>query len=95
VATINDALAKVLQLRGVSFTWKDNHNKAIGVIAQEIETVVPEIVDTNDKGIKSVSYDSIIALLIEAIKEQQSTIDDMKNKINILLRNIDSLGEKE
>jgi len=65
------------------------------VIAQEVEKVIPEIVNTNENGIKSVSYDSIIGLLIEAIKEQQNSIIILEKKINILLNNTDSLGEKE
>jgi hypothetical protein len=84
-----------MQMRGVSFQWKDNKNKSIGVIAQEVEKVLPEIVNTNENGTKSISYDSIIGLLIEAIKEQQGSIVDMEKKINILLNNTDSLGEKE
>jgi hypothetical protein len=82
-------------MRGVSFTWKDNGNKSIGVIAQEIQKIIPEIVNTNENGIMSLSYDSIIGLLIEAIKEQQGSIVDMEKKINILLNNSDSLGGKE
>ena len=82
-------------MRGVSFQWKDNKNKSIGVIAQEVEKVIPEIVNTNENGTKSLSYDSIIGLLIEAIKEQQKSIVRMEKKINILLNNTDSLGEKE
>ena len=66
-------------LRGVSFNWIDNKKPAIGIIAQEVEKVIPEVVDTNEKGIKSVSYDSIIALLIESIKEQQRQIDELRN----------------
>jgi hypothetical protein len=78
IKTLENSLEKILLMRGVSFEWKDNHNKSIGVIAQEIEKVVPEIVNTNSQGIKSVSYDSIIGLLIEAIKEQQKQINIIK-----------------
>jgi hypothetical protein len=65
----------------VSFTWRDNKTKSIGIIAQEIEKIVPEIVQTNEKGIKSVSYDSIIGLLIEAIKDQQIQINTLSEII--------------
>jgi len=95
IRTLENAMYKVLQMRGVSFTWKDNGNKSIGVIAQEVEKIIPEIVNTNENNIMSVSYDSIIGLLIEAIKEQQSSIKGLEKKINILLNNTDSLGEKE
>ena len=55
--------------------------RAIGVIAQEVEQVIPEVIATSEYGIKSVSYDSIVGLLIEAIKEQQVEINKLKNKI--------------
>jgi hypothetical protein len=84
VATIEDSLNKVLNLRGVSFNWKETKEKSIGVIAQEVEQVIPEIVQTNEKGIKSVSYDSIIGLLIEAIKDQQNQINNLTDIIKEL-----------
>jgi hypothetical protein len=52
----------------------------IGVIAQEIEAILPEIVATREDGYKAVKYDRIVALLIEAIKELKSQIDELKNK---------------
>jgi trimeric autotransporter adhesin len=58
--------------------------KQIGVIAQEVETVVPEAVITDDEGLKSVDYSKLVPLLIEAVKEQQKTIDDMQKRINQL-----------
>jgi hypothetical protein len=81
INTIEDALTKVLNLRGVSFTWRDSGLKSIGIIAQEIEKIIPEIVASDERGIKSVSYDSIIGLLIEAIKEQQIQINNLSIKL--------------
>jgi len=52
----------------------------IGVIAQEIESILPEIVATREDGYKAVKYDRIVALLIEAIKELKSEVDQLKNK---------------
>ena len=95
IQTLEDAVFKVLQMRGVSFSWKDNGNKSIGVIAQEVQKIIPEIVNTNENGTMSISYDSIIGLLIEAIKEQQSSIEKLEKKINILLNKTDLLGGKE
>jgi hypothetical protein len=69
------------QLEGVSFTWKDNGLKSYGVIAQELEKVLPELVDTHD-GKKSVNYNGIIAFLINAIKEQNDEINKLKENIN-------------
>ena len=85
VKTIGDAMTKVNSMRGVSFTWKDTSEKSIGVIAQEVEKIIPEVVSTGSDGIKSVSYDSIVGLLIEAIKEQQSTIDQLKESVQSLM----------
>ncbi len=66
------------RIDGVTFKWKDNKQKGIGVIAQEVERVIPEIVETSKEGIKSVSYTQLIPLLIEAIKEQQKEINKLK-----------------
>jgi len=81
---INNALNKILGLRGVSYEMKDSKRPALGVIAQEIEHIIPESVSENDNGLKSVSYNHIIAVLIEAIKEQQKIIDDINQKIKKL-----------
>ena len=54
-----------------------NEGHDVGVIAQEVEAVLPEVVGTRDNGIKAVRYDRIVALLIEAIKEQQTQIDEL------------------
>ena len=75
-------------MNGVYYDWVDNHNKgSVGVIAQEMEQVLPEVVTTNDRGLKTVSYGNIVGVLIEAIKEQQNEINNIKKylqKINII-----------
>ena len=53
------------------------------MIAQEIEEVLPEVVSTNDQGLKTVSYGNIVGLLIEAIKEQQVSIEELERKLNV------------
>jgi len=78
VSTINNALEKVQTLRGVSFKWKDNSRSDIGVIAQEIEPVIPELVSTDGKGYKSVSYDGLTAVLVEAVKELKGQNEALK-----------------
>ena len=89
VQVIANALAKVLQIRGVEFDWNNldepedgyfvrKHD--IGVIAQEIEKVLPEVVGTREDGMKAVKYDRIIPLLIEAIKELKAEVDALKGK---------------
>lgn len=82
IITIPNALDKVTRLRGVSYTHKQTKGKYIGVIAQETEEVIPEVVVTDSEGWKSVSYGHIVGLLIEAIKEQQIQIDALSSKIN-------------
>ena len=88
ITPIENPLQKVLQLRGVNFDWNKNafpersfsESKAIGFIAQEVEKILPEVVQTekNAEGYKSVQYDKVVALLVEAIKEQQKQIDGLK-----------------
>jgi hypothetical protein len=80
IETIPNALEKVSQLRGVEFTRKDTGEKSIGVIAQEIEEVIPEVVSTtNDEAeMKSVAYGNVVGLLIEAIKDLQQEVEELK-----------------
>jgi len=81
IHSIDDPLGKVMQINGVGFRWKDTKEDAIGVIAQDIEEVIPEIVKNNDH-IKTVNYNGLIGVLIEAIKEQQRQILELKAQIN-------------
>ena len=76
VDTIENALDKVTKLRGVSFTKVDTHESGIGVIALEIEEVIPEVVQ--DGAFKSVAYGNIVGVLIEAIKELKTELDELK-----------------
>jgi len=72
VQPIANALEKLEQITGVSFDWKPesgHYGHDYGVIAQEIEKILPEVVATRDSGYKAVKYEKIIPLLIEAIKE--------------------------
>ncbi|MCX6715721.1 MAG: tail fiber domain-containing protein [Candidatus Taylorbacteria bacterium] len=81
VVTLPDALSKILKLRGVSFNWKSNNAKSIGLIAQEVEKVYPEFVNTDSKGIKSVQEGNLVAPLIEAVKAQQKQIEELRARI--------------
>ena len=74
----------VHKLRGVSFTWKKDGTPSTGVIAQEVEEVMPQAVHTAADGTKSVDYDQLIAPLIEAVKAQQIEIDTLKAEIEKL-----------
>jgi len=88
IKPIENALDKVNKISGVEFDWNSNQDTYqdgmhdIGVIAQEIEDVIPEAVKTRDNGYKAVKYEKIVPLLIEAIKEQQKQIDELKQLIN-------------
>lgn len=85
IKIIPDALDKVLELKGVEFDWKKDGSSSIGLIAQDVEKVFPELVEADkNTGLKSVEYGNLVAPLIEAIKEQQKQIDDLKKQIDNL-----------
>ena len=82
IETITDALAKTLALRGVSFNYKKGGRPNLGLIAQEVQAVIPEIVSVNENtGFLGIGYNALIGLLVEAIKEQQLQIDELKRRI--------------
>ena len=81
VVGITNALDKVLDLRGVYFNRKGDPERSIGVIAQEVEKILPEVVLEASDGVKSVAYQNMVALLIEAIKEQQEQINELKETV--------------
>ena len=82
ITPITGALDKVQQLGGYSFTLKATDEKSSGVIAQEVQKVMPELVQEGADGLLSVQYGNMVGLLIEAIKEQQAQIDELKQKLN-------------
>lgn len=84
IHTITDPIAKVCSLRGVSYDLIKDQKKQIGVIAQEVEKVIPEVVADIPDGYKGVHYGNLVGLLIEAIKEQQKQIDELKEKLEQL-----------
>ena len=88
IVKISDALQKVKSIGGYEYLWKEEtknihgfSGKDIGVIAQEIEKIIPEIVSTKESGFKGVRYEKIIPLLIEAIKDLSIQVEELrKNK---------------
>ena len=82
IQPLENATNTVKQIQGVSFDWKDTGKPSYGVIAQEIEKVLPSIVHTNPDGGKAVDYNTIIAFLIESIKEQEKRIEQLESKLN-------------
>lgn len=84
IKPIENALEKVKALAGVFFDWKKDDETNLGFIAQDVEEVLPELVNTNENGMKSVRYGNITAVLVEAMKEQQSQIEELKAEIEEL-----------
>ena len=98
ITSLDNSLEKIMSLRGVSYKWKSpkelekenidptlspNAKRVeIGLIAQELEEVFPELVDTDNDGYKSVQYSKVVAVLIEAVKDQQKTINSLKAENN-------------
>ena len=81
VTPIGSAIDKINQIGGYEFDWNNSSEHSghdVGVIAQEIEKVLPEVVVDRDTGYKAVRYEKIVALLIQAIKEQQLQIDELR-----------------
>ena len=89
IHTINDALSICGKLRGVSYKWIKDGKASIGVIAQEVETVLPEVVETIQENIgtkdepeyrevKTVDYGKIVGVLINAINELKAEVDELK-----------------
>ena len=84
---IPNALQKLSQISGNTFDWKSGFSEIhshsgtdVGVIAQEVEKVLPQVVTTRENGYKAVQYEKIIALLIEAVKELQEEVNQLKGK---------------
>lgn len=76
IKTFENALDIIQDIRGVRFEWKEDNRPSIGVVAQEIENILPELV--TDTTPKTVNYNGIIGVLIEAIKELKLEIDELK-----------------
>jgi hypothetical protein len=89
IATIENALDKVQRLRGVTFDWKTNAQHDIGLIAEEVGAVIPEVVKYEDNRVdaQSIDYARLVAVLVEATKEQQRQITQQQKTIDALQRN--------
>jgi hypothetical protein len=87
IKNIENPIQKVQKLNGVTWDWNSNADELqqslpnVGVIAQEVEEVLPQLVHNRDNGFKGVDYAKLTGLLIEAIKEQQKQIDELKSKL--------------
>ena len=90
IIRIESPLEKIAKLRGIEFNWNDNQDiypvgkRDLGVVAQEVEEVLPEIVETRASGYKAVKYEKLTPLLIEAVKELSKENEDLKARLKSL-----------
>lgn len=86
IQPIEGALGKVQRLQGITFDWKTNGKHDIGLIAEEVGAVMPEVVayEENGSDARSVDYARLVALLIEGMKEQQMEIEELRASVKIL-----------
>lgn len=98
IVPLTGSLNKVLQLQGYTYnflssvTGESKPPKQMGLIAQDVEAVLPEIVATNENGVKGIAYQNIIALLIEAMKEQNKKITDLDSQLAYCCSNMQESG---
>jgi len=86
-----DPLKDIEKINPVSFTFKDSGKKTMGVIAQELEKIYPDLVALGDKGLKYVSYEGLIAPLIGAVQQLKKENDDLRNQIEVQNKRIDEI----
>jgi hypothetical protein len=92
ISTISGALNIVTQLRGVNYTKKSTQRVSIGVIAQEVQKILPSVVHVDpETGLLSVAYGNMVGVLIEAIKEQQDEIVELKQQMSNMMKRLDKL----
>ncbi|PKN60016.1 MAG: hypothetical protein CVU53_05280 [Deltaproteobacteria bacterium HGW-Deltaproteobacteria-11] len=84
IRTYENALETVKKLRGVRFDWKESGKPSVGLIAEEVDKVIPEVVAHNDTDATGVNYDSLVGVLVEAVKEQDKIIQAQQKVIQDL-----------
>ena len=90
IKSLENAIEIIQNLRGVEFEWKENGQKSIGFVAQEVAEILPELVH-GVEGEKSVQYSNLTAILVEAVKTQQAQIEAQNAQIEIQNQNIKNL----
>lgn len=101
IVPLNNSLSNILSLKGVSFDWRTDEfpdmglttARQIGLIAQDVEKVFPELVNDGPNGFKSVDYSKITPVLVEAIKEQQKIIESQKTELETLRSQLDQVKD--
>ena len=82
IHTITNAMQKVASIQGVTFDWKYTNNSSVGVIAQEVEESLQELVSISNKGTKTVNYSGLTAVLVNAVKELDIRVSKIESQIN-------------
>ena len=103
IRPVSDALKRIELIQGVEYTWRKKEFKdmdfsrspTIGFIAQDLEKLEPSLVFTGDSGFKEIHYGNLVSLLVEAIKEQQLEINDLKINLNLLMESINNYNCSE
>jgi trimeric autotransporter adhesin len=97
ISPIQNSLQKIIQLNGYSYHWKNEQSDSslqIGVLAQEVQKLFPDLVKEDSKGMLSVNYSGLIPVLIESVKEQQQLIEKQQKQIDDLKKLVDQLIKK-
>lgn len=86
IRVIDDSVEKLSLVNGVSFEWKHSGDKSLGVIAQNVEGVFPELVSQDKHGVMSVNYNGLVGVLVESVKQLNDEIKELKNEISEMKR---------
>jgi hypothetical protein len=96
ISLIENPLLKIISLDAIEFNWNDKQSTHqghdIGLIAQQVEKIAPEIVKERSNGYKALKYEKVIPLLVGAIKEQEEKIQILNDRVEYLLRKVDSMS---
>jgi hypothetical protein len=92
ITTIPNALQTVIELNGVNFEWRNSHQPSSGFIAQEVEEIIPGLVQTGADGIKAIDYSRLTPYLVNAVKEQQVIIEKQNSEIEKLRAGYDRIA---
>jgi hypothetical protein len=91
ILPIRSSLSKLVQLHGYQYQWRDENkdqSPQLGVLAQEVKKLFPELVKTDEKGLMSVNYSGLVPVLIDAVKQQQQTIESLEKRLATLEQKI-------
>ena len=95
IVSLGSTLAKLLLIDGKRYKVKKDGKQKIGVLAQDIQKVFPELVTTDDKDMLAVNYQGLVPVLINALKEQQSEIDTYREEVSELKKMVNQLITKQ